>query len=128
MGLFGKIFGKEEKKESCCCEMEIVELPEGDIAAPCDCGDACDEPGAESITLTVLGPGCKRCHQLHENAQAAASKADGSVGVEYVTDPAAIAEAGVMSTPALLVNGKIVSQGKVLKVDEVEKLLCCTTE
>ena len=34
MGLFGKIFGKEEKKESCCCEMEIVELPEGDIAAP----------------------------------------------------------------------------------------------
>ncbi len=33
-----------------------------------------------------------------------------------------------MSTPALLVNGKIVSQGKVLKVDEVEKLLCCTTE
>ena len=27
MGLFGKIFGKEEKKESCCCEMEIVELP-----------------------------------------------------------------------------------------------------
>lgn len=106
MGLFGKIFGKEEKKESCCCEMEIVELPEGDIAAPCDCGDACDAPGAESITLTVLGPGCKRCHQLHENAQAAASKADGSVGVEYVTDPAAIAEAGVMSTPALFVNGK----------------------
>ena len=128
MGLFGKIFGKEEKKESRCCEMEIVELPEGEIAAPCDCGDACDAPGAESITLTVLGPGCKRCHQLHENAQAAASKADGSVGVEYVTDPAAIAEAGVMSTPALLVNGKIVSQGKVLKVDEVEKLLCCTTE
>lgn len=69
MGLFGKIFGKEEKKESCCCEMEIVELPEGDIAAPCDCRDACDAPGAESITLTVLGPGCKRCHQLHENAR-----------------------------------------------------------
>ena len=54
--------------------MEIVELPEGDIAAPCDCGDACDAPGAESITLTVLGPGCKRCHQLNDNAQAAASK------------------------------------------------------
>lgn len=45
MGLFGKIFGKEEKKESCCCEMEIVELPEGDIAAPCDCRDACDALG-----------------------------------------------------------------------------------
>ena len=89
MGLFGKIFGKEEKKESCCCEMEIVELSEGDTAAPCDCGDACAAPGTESTTLTVLGPGCKRCHQLHENAQAAASKADGSVDVEYVTDPVA---------------------------------------
>ena len=102
MGLFGKIFGKEEKKESCCCEMEIVELSEGDTAAPCDCGDACAAPGTESTTLTVLGPGCKRCHQLHENAQAAASKADGSVDVEYVTDPVAIAEAGICSTPVLI--------------------------
>lgn len=41
MGLFGKMFGKEEKKESCCCEMEIVELPEGEEAidtCDCDCG------------------------------------------------------------------------------------------
>lgn len=123
MGLFGKIFGKEEKKESCCCEMEIVELSEGDTSAPCDCGDACAAPGTESTTLTVLGPGCKRCHQLHENAQAAASKADGSVDVEYVTDPVAIAEAGIMSTPALLVNGKVVSQGKVLAPEEIAELL-----
>ena len=123
MGLFGKMLGKEEKKESCCCEMEIVELPEDDAAVPCDCGGACAAPGTEPVTLTVLGPGCKRCHQLHENAQAAASKADGSVGVEYVTDPVAIAEAGIMSTPALLVNGKVVSQGKVLAPEEIAELL-----
>lgn len=128
MGLFGKMFGKEEKKESCCCEVEIVEASEGKNAAPCDCKGACDTPEADAIVLTVLGPGCRRCHQLHENAQAAASKADSSVGIEYVTDPVAIAEAGIMSTPALLVNGKVVSQGKVLKVAEIEELLCCTTE
>lgn len=28
MGLFGKVFGKEDKKDSCCCDMEIVEVPE----------------------------------------------------------------------------------------------------
>lgn len=38
MGLFGKVFGKEDKKDSCCCDMEIVEVPEGEEApAACEC-------------------------------------------------------------------------------------------
>lgn len=84
MGLFGKVFGKEDKKDSCCCDMEIVEVPEGE-EAPAAC--ECDSSGADAVVLTVLGPGCKRCHQLNDNAQAAASKAGGAVSVEYVTDP-----------------------------------------
>lgn len=60
--------------------------------APAAC--ECDSSGAVAVVLTVLGPGCKRCHQLNDNAQAAASKAGGAVSVEYVTDPVAIAEAG----------------------------------
>lgn len=119
MGLFGKVFGKEDKKDSCCCDMEIVEVPEGE-EAPAAC--ECDSSGADAVVLTVLGPGCKRCHQLNDNAQAAASKAGGAVSVEYVTDPVAIAEAGIMATPALLVNGKVVSQGKVLAQSEIEEL------
>ena len=65
------------------------------------------------------------CYYPHliDNAQAAASKAGGAVSVEYVTDPVAIAEAGIMATPALLVNGKVVSQGKVLAQSEIEELL-----
>ena len=123
MGLFGKMFGKEEKKEGCCCEMEIVELPKDDAAAPCDCGDVCAAPGTESVTLTVLGPGCKRCHQLNDNALALAARSAKTLNVEYSTDPVAIAEAGIMATPALLVNGKVVSQGKVLTESEIEELL-----
>ena len=69
MGLFGKVFGKEDKKDSCCCDMEIVEVPEGE-EAPAAC--ECDSSGADAVVLTVLGPGCKRCHQLNDNAQAAA--------------------------------------------------------
>lgn len=123
MGLFGKMFGKEDKKDSC-CDMEIVEVPEGEEAsAACDCGGTCDAPEADAVVLTVLGPGCKRCHQLNENAQDAAKKAAKKVSVDYVTDPVAIAEAGIMSTPALLVDGKVVSQGKVLTSEEIAGLI-----
>lgn len=109
MGLFGKVFGKEDKKDSCCCDMEIVEVPEGE-EAPAAC--ECDSSGADAVVLTVLGTGMQARHQLNDNAQAAASKAGGAVSVEYVTDPVAIAEAGIMATPALLVNGKVVSAGQ----------------
>ena len=117
MGLFKDIFGKKEK-ESCCCELAIVEEGE-DSGASCDCGGQC----AEGTVVTVMGPGCKKCHQLNDNANQVATELGGSISVEYVTDPAAIAEAGVMSTPALLVDGKVVSQGKVLSPDEIRALL-----
>lgn len=124
MGLFTKMFGKEGKeKGGCCCGMEVVGVPEGeDAAAACACGGTCDAPEDDAVVLTVLGPGCKRCHQLHEHALTAAATASKAVGVQYVTDPAAIAEAGIMATPALLVNGKVVSQGKVLTAEEIAGL------
>lgn len=112
MGLFGK---KKEKKA--CCEIEIVEEAEG-VAPACGCGGQC----AEGTVLTVMGPGCKKCHQLNENAEKAASALGGAVRVEYVTDAAAMANAGVISTPALLIDGKVVSQGKVLSASEIEDL------
>lgn len=68
--------------------------------------------------VQVMGTGCKKCHQLFENAQ----KALGPDSVEYVTDMAAIAEAGVMKLPALLVDGKVVSSGTVLKPAQIEAL------
>ena len=46
-----------------------------------------------------------------------------AIDVEYVTDMERIMEYGVMSMPALVVNEKVVSMGKVLKVADVEKLL-----
>ena len=124
MGLFAKVFGKEDKeKNGCCCGMEIVEVPEGeDAAAACACGGTCGAPEVDEVVLTVLGPGCKRCHQLHEHTLAAAASASKAVSVQYVIDPAAIAEAGIMATPALLVNGKVVSQGKVLTAEEIAGL------
>lgn len=122
MGLFDKLFGKEEKKS--CCDMKIVEVPEGEeTSGTCGCGCGCDASTEDAVTLTILGPGCKRCHQLNDNALALAARSAKTLNVEYITDPVAIAEAGIMATPALLVNGRVVSQGKVLTESEIEALL-----
>lgn len=86
----------------------------------CSCGGACS--GSESrnrgARVKVLGPGCKSCHILHENAVAAL----GTENVDYVTDMAEIAATGIMSFPALMVDGKVVSTGKVLSPEEISAL------
>ena len=63
------------------------------------------------------------CHTLYENAKEAVQKMGLMVEVEYVTDLQKVMGYGVMSMPALVVNEKVVSKGKVLKSSDVEKLL-----
>ena len=77
----------------------------------------------ENLTITVYGSGCKGCQTLHQNVIDALAELNRATDVEYVTDLQKIMEAGVMSMPALAVNGKIVSSGKVLNVADVKKLL-----
>ena len=77
----------------------------------------------ENLTITVYGSGCKGCQTLHQNVIDALAELNRAADVEYVTDLQKIMEAGVMSMPALAVNGKIVSSGKVLNVADVKKLL-----
>ena len=72
-------------------------------------------------TVKVLGSGCKGCHQLYDNTLKAAEGTN--IQVEYITDLQKIAEYGVMSMPALVVNGKVVSAGKVLKPADIAKLI-----
>ncbi|MGI6535053.1 MAG: thioredoxin family protein [Eggerthellaceae bacterium] len=69
--------------------------------------------------VQVMGSGCKKCRQLYENAV----EALGEDSVEYVTDMERIANAGIMTTPALVVDGKPVSTGKVLKPSEISALV-----
>ena len=99
MALFG--FGKKKEAESCCC------------GKPAD-GICC---------IKVLGAGCKSCHEQYEQAQQAADAMGLPVEVEYITDMEKVMEYGVMSMPAIVVNDRVVSMGKVLKAAEVENLL-----
>ena len=85
--------------------------------------DCCGEAANGICCIKVLGSGCKSCHALLEASKEAVKNMGLSVEVEYVTDMEKIMEYGVMSVPALVVNEKVVSMGKVLKADDVEKLL-----
>ena len=111
-------FGKNKepaKKESCCCGAKNVTAD--------DMTKASFTTKNDTAGVKVLGSGCKSCHELFENAQKAVSDMGLSVEVEYVTDMEKVVSYGVMSTPALVVNDKVVSMGKVLKPVDVEKLL-----
>lgn len=61
--------------------------------------------------IKVYGPGCKRCETLAEMVREAAAAQGVEVAVEKVTDYAQIAMAGVISTPGLAVDGRLVHSG-----------------
>lgn len=118
MALFGLGKKKEEEKKApaCCCGGAESKVEE---STGCCCGDT----GSGIINIKVLGAGCKSCHEQYENAKAAVKAMGLTVEVEYITDMEKVMGYGVMSMPAIVVNEKVVSMGKVLKAADVEKLL-----
>ena len=110
MGLFG--IGKNKKEENTCC---------------CGCCSASEpeknNPVKEQSQIKVLGSGCKKCNELEAAVKEALNELGMDDNIEHVTDFTQIAAYGVMSTPALVVDGKVVSFGKALKKDDVVKIL-----
>ncbi len=70
-------------------------------------------------SVKVLGIGCAKCLQLEENVKKALEKVGLNINIEHVTDETEIAKYGVMSTPGLVVNEKVLSVGKVLDVEQI---------
>ena len=77
----------------------------------------------ENLKIKVYGSGCKGCQTLHQNVIDALAEMNIEADLQYITDMQKIMEAGIMSMPALSVNDKIVSAGKVLSVTDVKKFL-----
>lgn len=75
------------------------------------------------MKIEILGVGCPKCKQLTANAEAAVKELNIHAEIGKVTDIDMITEYGVMMTPALVVDGKIVAHGKVLSKDEIKKIL-----
>ena len=77
----------------------------------------------ENLTIKVYGSGCKGSKSLHQNVIDALAEMNVAADVQYITDMQKIMETGVMGLPALAVNDKIVSAGKVLSVTDIKKFL-----
>jgi small redox-active disulfide protein 2 len=75
------------------------------------------------LVLEVYGTGCAKCNRLEANADAAAKSLGLDYRLEKITDPDAITDAGVLITPALVVNGTIVVSGKAPAAEEIAALL-----
>ena len=75
------------------------------------------------MNVKVLGGGCSKCETLLANTKDAVANVGVEADVEYITDFAVIGSYGIMSMPALVVDEKVVSMGKVLKSSEIEELL-----
>lgn len=75
------------------------------------------------MEIKVLGSGCANCKRLLDNVYAAVKDLAISANVMYVTDYMEIAKTGLMRTPGLIINQKIVSTGKVLSIEEVKQLI-----
>ena len=105
MGLFGK-----KKTEANCCSRTPAAAAESSTAG--------------SISgIKVLGSGCAKCNELEAATKAALAELGMDTTIDHVTDFSQIASYGVMTTPALVVDGKVVAYGKVLKPDEVKALV-----
>ncbi|MGD9553463.1 MAG: thioredoxin family protein [Arcobacteraceae bacterium] len=75
------------------------------------------------MKIEILGTGCTKCKALEEAAKQAVAKIGGFHEVSKVEDVVEIMNYGVMSTPALVVDGVVKSSGKLLSVDEIVPLL-----
>ena len=75
------------------------------------------------VKIQVLGPGCAKCNKLAENARQAADELGLEYTLEKVTDLMEMLKFGVMTTPALVVDGTVKLVGKAASAKHVKELL-----
>ncbi len=89
----------------------------------CNCNKSSNYDKSKVYRFIVLGACCKKSKDTFENAKLAVKEMGFDDEVINIGDNVEIAKYGVMQTPALVVNSKVVSYGKLLTVDEIKKLI-----
>jgi len=79
------------------------------------------------VKIEILGTGCAKCKALEEATKQAVAKSGKFAQIEKVEDITKIMEYGVMSTPGLVIDGKVLSTGRLLGVDEIVELILSST-
>jgi len=75
------------------------------------------------MEITIYGPGCKNCVNLADNAKKAVKETGVEAEIVKVEDMAEIAKAGIMSTPAIGIDGEVKIKGRVATVEDIKKLI-----
>ncbi|MDD4909093.1 MAG: thioredoxin family protein [Candidatus Omnitrophica bacterium] len=73
------------------------------------------------MKIEILGMGCPKCKKLYENAQTAVKEANAQADVVKVEDIQKITDYGLMSTPAIAIDGQIKAAGRIPAPDEIKK-------
>jgi small redox-active disulfide protein 2 len=76
----------------------------------------------EHMIIKILGTGCPKCKKLEENARKAVAELSIDAQIEKVTDLDQIMDYGVMMTPALVIDEKVVASGKILSADDIKQI------
>jgi small redox-active disulfide protein 2 len=75
------------------------------------------------MIIKILGTGCSKCKQLEKAVIKAIENLGVDANIEKITSINDIMDYGVMMTPALVIDDKVVSSGKVLSIDEIQEYL-----
>jgi small redox-active disulfide protein 2 len=73
------------------------------------------------MDIKILGIGCPRCKEVEQRVFDTLSEMNVPANVEKVTDIKQFAQMGILSTPGLVINGKVKAQGKIPSKDEIKK-------
>ena len=75
------------------------------------------------MVIKVLGSGCANCKKLLGFAQEAVKELSANAEILYVTDMMEIAASGLMRTPGLIIDGKVMAMGRVPNVKEIKQMI-----
>ncbi|HVO66558.1 MAG TPA: thioredoxin family protein [Syntrophales bacterium] len=73
------------------------------------------------MEIKILGPGCRNCEKLFQDAKQAAKDAGVTANIDKITDMAEIMKRGILSTPGLMINGKLRSMGRLPSIKEIRE-------
>jgi small redox-active disulfide protein 2 len=86
-------------------------------------GRTYDEAVSDELSIVVLGPSCSQCNRLEQLVMQVLEEMGTGAALEHVTDIREIGRYGLVRTPALVVNGKIVAMGSVPSTKKIKELL-----
>ena len=75
------------------------------------------------MKIEILGMGCATCNKLEDTVRQAVKETGGNAQVDHITDIKKIMAYGVMTTPALAIDGKVVAAGKLPSLADIKKMI-----